>query len=50
MNLSRATYHERSLVHGLDDYYSEWGEAHRYFLSPPRFSGMAKPGGGVAGS
>jgi conjugative relaxase-like TrwC/TraI family protein len=26
MNLARATYHEQSLGHGLDDYYSEWGE------------------------
>jgi hypothetical protein len=26
MNLARAAYHERSLGHGLDDYYSEWGE------------------------
>jgi conjugative relaxase-like TrwC/TraI family protein len=26
MNLARATYHERSLGHGLDDYYSECGE------------------------
>ncbi len=25
-NLARAAYHERSLGHGLDDYYSEWGE------------------------
>jgi hypothetical protein len=26
MNLARAAYHEQSLGHGLDDYYSEWGE------------------------
>ena len=26
MNAGRAAYHERSLEHGLDDYYSEWGE------------------------
>lgn len=26
MNLARATYHEQSLGHGLDDHYSEWGE------------------------
>jgi conjugative relaxase-like TrwC/TraI family protein len=26
MNPARAAYHERSLGHGLDDYYSEWGE------------------------
>jgi conjugative relaxase-like TrwC/TraI family protein len=26
MNPGRAAYHERSLGHGLDDYYCEWGE------------------------